>query len=261
MRNYFSLLILLTFSIFGWSQKGIPDAPNPPKLVNNLSKEFPSFLSPDEESKLEEKLETFAKTTSNQLVVVIIDDLEGYEPAEFAYELGDKWKVGQEKEDNGIVVLIKPTSDDEMGRKYFIATGKGLEAAIPDITCRQIEEDYLKPNLKAGNYFDAIDQTTDALMQLAKGEFNTTKYTKKNKKDYGIIVFVFIAIIVFFIFMSNKGGNDRGGRGGMTFGSGGFFFGGGFGGGGFGGGSSGGSGGFGDFGGGSFGGGGAGGDW
>ena len=195
---------------------------------------------------------------------MIVDDLADLEPAEFAYELGDKWQVGQEKEDNGIVIIIKPTGG-KGERKYFIATGKGLEGAIPDATCRQIEDRELLPNFKEGNFYEGLNQTTDVLMSLAKGEYNSKKYGEKGKK-FEIIkvvfVLIFIIVFVFIMYKSNKGG--RGGRG-MTMGSNAIWVGGmgGFGGGGrssggFGGGSS---GGFGGFGGGSFGGGGSGGSW
>jgi len=256
-RLFISLLFLYSLTIFG--QNGIPDAPNPPRLVNNFSKEFPDFLSSEEEALLEKKLVSFAESTSNQIVIVIVDDLAGYEPAEFAYELGDKWGIGHEKEENGIVILIKPTGG-KGEHKFFIATGKGLEGALPDFTCRQIEEEELIPYLKTGEFYKALDNTTDVLMKFAKGEYNSAKYAKKKgqgSKSSAIIVLLIIALFVYLL--SKKGG--RGGRGGMTMGPGGIFFmGSGFGsGGGFGGGSSG--GGFGGFGGGGFGGGGSGGSW
>jgi len=257
MTRFFLIALILTLCFPIYSQNGIPDAPNPPRLVNNLSQEFPDFLSPDEERLLEEKLERFADSTSNQIVVVIIDDLAGYEPAEFAYEIGDKWGVGHQKEDNGIVILIKPTGG-KGDRKFFIATGKGLEGAIPDFTCRQIEENELIPFLKTGEYFKALDNTTNVLMSLAKGEFNSKQYAKKSKGSKGNILIVILVIVFVLVFFFRNKGNG-GGRG-MTMGPGGIFF---MGSGmsGFGGGSSSGGGGFGGFGGGGFGGGGSGGSW
>ena len=178
MLKHLFLFLFLFFSLTLFSQNGIPDAPNPPRLVNNFSKEFPNFLSVEEQEMLENKLVSFAESTSNQIVIIIVDDLAGYEPAEYAYELGDKWGIGHEKEDNGIVILIKPTGGAGE-RKFFIATGKGLEGAIPDITCRQIEEEELIPYLKTGEYYKALDNTTDVLMKFAKGEYNSAKYAKK----------------------------------------------------------------------------------
>lgn len=260
-QKYFSILFFLLIPIlpsFG-QEDGIPDAPNPPRLVNNLSKEFPNFISGAEQELLEQKLETFANETSNQIVIVIVDDLNGYEPVQFATEIGEKWKVGHEKEDNGIVILIKPTGG-QGERKFFIATGKGLEGAIPDYTCREIEQNELIPNLKKGDFYAALDQTTTVLMSLAKGEYNSKQYAKKHGGQFSLfkIIVILIIIIIFFISMFKRGG----GRGnGFTMGSGGMFFGGFSSGSGFGGGSSSGGGGFGGFGGGGFGGGGSGGSW
>ncbi len=249
----FVILFLSFFSSFAQTD-GIPDKPNPPRLVNNYS--ATGFISPDEAQQLEQKLQAFSDSTSNQIVIIIIDDLGGMEPWEFATKLGEKWGIGQAKMDNGIVVLIKP-SGGPGERKYFIAIGKGLEGAIPDITCRQIEQQELVPNLKAGNAYQALDKTTDVLMALAKGEFNSNEYGKKTQQKMPIgFVLLLILLIIFIIIKISRGGG-----GGLTMGATGFLLGSGFGGnrgGGFGGGSS---GGFGGFGGGGFGGGGSGGSW
>lgn len=253
-KNFLALILFSTISVLSaFGQNGIPQ--NTDRLVNNFSKEFPNFLSSQEEELLEQKLENFSNQTSNQIVIIIVDDLKGYTPEEFATELGETWKVGQEKEDNGIVLLIKPTKSDG-GRQEFIAIGRGLEGAIPDAISRQIEEQELLPNLKNGDFYKALDQTTDVLMGLAKGEINTKKYAKgkSNNSKSLLKIIIILVVIVIFIISRFRGG----GRGGFTMGSSGIFFGGGFGGGGS---SSGGGGGFGGFGGGSFGGGGSGGSW
>jgi uncharacterized protein len=266
IKKYFSLLLILFISASSALaiSDSIPERPSPPRLVNNFSKQMPDFLSQGEQAQLEKKLSDFANQTSNQIVIVIVDDLAGLEAWDYATRLGQKWKVGQKGFDNGIVILIKPTGGQGQ-RKYFIATGYGLGGVIPDLTCRQIEENELLPGFKNKQYFDALDKTTDVIMALAKGEYNSDKYGEKhshNRFPKGIIMLVII-IIVFIIISATKGG---GGRGGMSMGSG-FFLGSmlggrGFGGGGGswgGGGSSG--GGFGGFGGGGFGGGGSGGSW
>jgi uncharacterized protein len=248
----FVFFILISILPFFGQDKGIPESTN--RLVNNFSNEFPDFISAQEEELLEQKLEAFAEATSNQIVIVIIDDLAGYEPWEFATKLGENWKVGQEKEDNGIVILIKPTGG-KGERKYFIAPGKGLEGVIPDAVCRDIEDNELVPNLKDGKFYDALDQTTDVLMSLAKGEYNSKTYSKKHNGNVSLVkIIIIIIVIIVFLISSFK----RGGGNGYTMGAGGIFFGGGgFGGGG----SSSGGGGFGGFGGGGFGGGGSGGSW
>lgn len=241
------------FSFGVLAQNDIPNAPVPPRLYVNLSAQFSDFLSSEQAEKLEKRLVQFADSTSNQLVVVVVDDLVGYEPWDFATRIGDKWGVGNEKEDNGIVLLIKPTGG-EGEREVFIAVGRGLEGAIPDITCNQIVQNELLPAFKNGQFYDGITKGITVLEALAKGEYNSDQYASRLTRQETITTIVILAIIVtivLFMFFRRKGGG-----GGWTIGSSGIYFGGGSRG--WGGGSG---GGFGGFGGGSFGGGGSGGSW
>jgi len=262
LKKNISLLLLALFSVISSFAQvtGIPERPNPPRLVNNLSKEMPDFLSPDEAERLERKLSDFANQTSNQIVIVIVDDLGGDEPWSYATELGQKWGVGQGKFDNGIVILVKPTGGEGQ-RNLHIAVGYGLEGAIPDLTTKQIRENEMYPYFKRGEYYTALDKATDVLMAMAKGEYSSDAYGKKNKKNFP--VGVIIPLILFILFVIFKASKRGGGGGGLTMGAAGFILGNAFGhrggGGGFGGGGS--SGGFGGFGGGGFGGGGSGGNW
>lgn len=262
IKKYFPLLLLIFFSSSLLAiTDSIPDRPNPPRLVNNLSKQMPNFLSASQEAQLERKLEDFANQTSNQIVIVIVDDVAGMEPWDFATQLGHKWQVGQKKFDNGVVILVKPTGGN--GQRYLeIAVGYGLEGVIPDLTTKQIRENEMVPYFKNKDYYTALDKGTDVIMALAKGEYNSQAYGKQHSTGgrfpKGIII-PLIFLILFIIIRASKGGG--GGRGGMSMGTG-FFLGSMMGGRGFGGGGGGGdSGGFGGFGGGGFGGGGSGGSW
>lgn len=253
MKAILSILLLLCAYTISWSQ--IPNPFNPPRFVNNFSQT--GILSAAQEGELEQMLDAFEQETSNEITVVIVDDIGGDEAWHFATELGKKWAVGKADKDNGVVILVKPTKE-KGGHQVFIAPGAGLEAAITDISCGEIVDNELIPNFKKGDYFTGIKNAVIVLAKMAKGEINEKSYRKANKKnDLVSSIFGFLFIIILIIVLIRKGG--RGGNG-TTFGRGGFFVGGFGAGGGFGGGSSGG-GGFGGFGGGSFGGGGSGGSW
>lgn len=255
-KRYLTIIgLLLSASMFAQSGS-IPERPSPARLVNNMSSS--GFISSGEERQLEEKLEAFANETSNQIVVVIVDDLGGMEPWAFATELGQKWGVGQKNQDNGVVVLVKPTGAE--GQRYLeIVVGYGLEGAIPDLTTKQIREE-MYPFFKKKQGYEGLDHGTDVLMALAKGEYNSDQYGAKHKSGPGKLkmALILLVIIVFIIISIKRGG--RGGGNGMSMGTG-FFLGSMMSGRGFGGGGGGSSGGFGGFGGGGFGGGGSGGSW
>ena len=101
--------------------------PDPPRLVND----FAGVLSSAEMRALEDKLVVFNDTTSNQIAVVIVDDLQGYDRSDFAYRVARDWGVGQGDFNNGVLILVKTKSERSDGQ-IFIATGYGLEGAIPD---------------------------------------------------------------------------------------------------------------------------------
>lgn len=233
-------------------------------LYNNLSKEYPSFLNADEARQIESKLENFSNQTSNQICVVIVDDLGGTTPADFATKLINEWGIGKKDKNNGVVVLIKPTKEGTGQRELFIGVGYGLEGAIPDLATKRIREEEMNPYLKSGDYFTAIDKGTDKLMALAKGEINVKDYTRHSNGDFfknHQVLFIILIVIIFLLLKNFFGG---GGGGGYTYsGRGRSYWGGfgGFGGGGGGGWGGGSGGGWGGFGGGSSGGGGSGGSW
>lgn len=262
------IIMMLSLSTSLWSQ--VPKRPSPPRLVNDLA----GILTPGEVSQMESALVNFANKTSNQIVVAILRDLGGMDKSQMAYSIGEQWKVGQEKFDNGVVILVKPKTAESSG-EAFIATGYGLEGALPDAICKRIIEQEMIPPFRDNQYYKGIVKALNVIMPIAAGEYSSDQYAAKSEDGSVAGAIIVILFVIFFIIISiarrgkgptNFGGGGKGGPGllemmilgSMLSGRGGRS--GGFGGGGFGGGSFGG-GGFGGFGGGGFGGGGAGGSW
>ncbi len=248
------LIVILLFFCFKNVVAQVPERPQPQKLYNNLSLEQQGFLSAQEASQLETKLQNFSNETSNQICVVITDDLNGLTDEQYATEIGQKWGVGKKESNNGVVILIKPTGGQGK-RKLFIAVGYGLEGAIPDLATKKIREDLMYPYLKNKENFKALDGAVTDLMRLAKGEINAKNYSPKNLSSKNIFnIIIIILFIIGFLYIMFKKDN----RTYSNTGAGGWFMGGG----GSSSSSSSSSGsGWGGFGGGSFGGGGSGGDW
>lgn len=263
MRRLFVFMAMSLFLFNLHSLAQIPERPDPPMAVNDFSELFTA----SQRNELEIALEKFAAATSNRIVIVITDDLGGMDPSMYAYSIGEKWGVGSEKFDNGVVFLIKPKRA-RSGGKVFIAVGYGLEGVLPDATVNNIIENEVLPKFRENDYYGGTVAALNKMMPVIAGEIS---YKELYSEDSSLFFFIplFILIIVFVLLsIFGKGHGGKNGGGGfrtifippIIIGSGGFgrgssSGGGGFGGGGFGGGFSGG------FGGGSFGGGGAGGSW
>jgi uncharacterized membrane protein YgcG len=165
-------IISLLFSIGAYAQSteqfvltSIPK-PNPPRLVND----FANVLTPAQEQALESKLVAYDDSTSNQVAIITITSTGDYEIGEVALEVLRQWGVGgQAGKDNG-VVLLAAIND----RKIYIATGYGLEGAIPDITAKNIIENDIIPQFRQdseGNYYRGLDEATNSIIAAAAGEY------------------------------------------------------------------------------------------
>jgi uncharacterized protein len=266
MRKIFLIpFLLFSFCAFAQVKKAIPPKPSVTAgFVHDYTKKGKDgFITTEQEEHLEAKLKAYDDTTSNQIAIVIVDDLKGYDANQFATAIGDEWGVGGSAQfDNGIVILIS-TGGGEGNRDAYIAVGRGLEGPIPDMTAAYIVDHELVENLKQGQHYRALDESVDAIIKAAAGEFKAPQGygTGIKAKSIGRIIFIIVMIIVFIIISNNRnrGGGYASRRGyhdwwGPTMWGGGGWSGGGSSGGG-------GGGGWGGFGGGSFGGGGAGGKW
>ena len=258
----FSLLLLLCVGLLASVWTGpthaqrfdFPPRPSGPVLDQG------SLLSGGEERALSRKLTAFEDTTSTAIVVVTLQSLNGAPISDYTFELGRAWGVGQEGKDNGVVFLVSKGD-----RKMFIATGYGVEGALPDAIANRIIERIVTPAFRNGRFYAGIDRGTDAIIQATKGEYDASREARSASSDEGMpmaLIFTLL-ILAYFLTRSFFGGGGRGKQsrksrrrhgdmpviiwGGGGGGSGGF--------------SGGGGGGFGGFGGGSFGGGGAGGSW
>jgi len=273
MHKLLAIPLLISFLLVasvGTRAQDIPPQPNPPTPVND----YAHVLTADQIDALNQKLEAYDDSTSNQIVIVTVPDIGNSSLEDYGLKILRTWGVGSKKNNNGVVILV-----DIKDRQVNIAVGYGLEGAIPDVTAKSIIENEIAPNFRGGgsdNYYRGLDQATNALIKAAAGEYQAPSgYGRhgRGRGGNGIGIIVIIIIIIVVILIRRGGGGGRGGGG--YYGGGGwllFIFGtmvgrglggggGGWGGGG-GGGWSGGGGGFGGgFGGGSGGGGGASGGW
>ena len=251
------LLILVFFlsGIYANAQFTIPKVPSFQTSVYD----YADVLNPTEEKELENKLVRYSDSTTTQIVVITIDDLKGESIGLLTPRWAQEWGIGQEKEDNGILILLSKND-----RKIWIAPGYGVEDRLTAGINGELIRNIIIPEFKAGSYYNGLDKGADAIFEVLKGKYKGSRKESSNPLPF-ILIVVFIIILLVLASRGNKvGGNFRGG-GGLDLGD--IIIlsslgrsGGGFGGGGsFGGGSSGGFGG--GFGGGGFSGGGAGGSW
>lgn len=251
MGNKWLLGVLLCFlvQVSSYAQSAA-DVPAYIDYVND----FADVLSDQEEQVLNSKIKAIKDSTVTEIAIVIESNLNGQSEFDRSLAFARAYKVGGEGVNSGVLIYVAIND-----RKTFIQTANGTQGELTDYISSLIIDRSMKPEFRAGNYYEGLDNAVESVGQTLNGEFDPSRLKKKSKPESNPLIMLVIIMFVLIV-LSKFGGGKNGGinRGGgyllpwMLLGGGG--------GNGFGGGSSG--GGFGGFGGGGgFNGGGAGGSW
>ena len=237
-----------------------------PKLTGRVV-DNANLLDPAQEQALTAKLQAIEDQSGRQVVVATLPDLQGYDIADYGYQLGRDWGIGQKEQNNGALLIVAPNE-----RKVRVEVGYGLEGILTDAMSSIIIQRAILPRFKSNDYPGGIAAGVDEIGKLlalppeeARAQAVAAEQQAEERQSSGnsFMLIFWLFILLFLVLPVMLGGafggrKYRRGRGPVViWGPG---MGGGFGGGGSSRGSSWGGGGF-SGGGGGFGGGGASGGW
>jgi uncharacterized protein len=149
-----AVVLIATFAAPAWS------APTFPKLDGRVT-DAAGILPAATRADLDAKLAALEKTTTIQLVVATVPDLQGYEIDEYGYQLGRAWGIGQKGSNNGALLIVAPNE-----KKVRIEVGYGLEGVLTDALTSQIIRRNIVPSFKAGDMAGGVAGGTDAMIKL-----------------------------------------------------------------------------------------------
>ncbi len=136
-----------------------------------------NLLSNEQKSELDQKLAAHEAASSNQIVIVTVKSLEGFDIADYALHLGRKWGIGTEEKSNGVLLLVAPNE-----RKVRIEVGYGLEGALPDSLAGTIVRGNILPSFRESEYPRGINNGVTAIEEAIRGEYTPPANAIKNKE-------------------------------------------------------------------------------
>lgn len=206
------LVALYLTSIAAWA------APNFPPLTDRVVDQA-NILSAVTKSELITLLAKHESETSNQIVVVTLNSLEGYEIADYGYQLGRQWGIGQKGKDNGVLLIIAPHE-----RKMRIEVGYGLEGTLTDALSRYIISQDIAPYFKQEVYDAGVLSGTKAIIQTLNQEpSDYIPEPAQKRQAIGSSIFTLIPLFLPLIILGELFATRKNGKffGSMAFG--GFF--------------------------------------
>jgi len=169
------------------------------------------LLTPEKEAELTARLEALERDTSDQLVVVTVESLQGLEIEDYGYRLGRTWGIGQEGENNGALLIVAPSE-----RKVRIEVGYGLEPILTDGLSALIIHNEILPSFREGHFQRGIEQGVTAIeaqlrLDPAEAEARAAAAARP-KADAPVGPMIMIGVILFLMFIGMIGAVGRGGR-------------------------------------------------
>ena len=194
-----------------------------PKPTDNYYLDEENLLDESTKENINKTNRQLEDKTGSQVIVMTLDNPEGLEGNYYGTEIFNSWKIGDQKKDNGVLILLL-MSDQEGQNQINIITGYGIEGRLNDGKIGRIIDTFMLDDLRDGNYSKAFNEGFNAVVGEICAEYDIelekdyTGYQDElaNSNDEGISLKTILFMIIIFIIISNiiNKNNYRGGGGG-----------------------------------------------
>jgi uncharacterized protein len=176
-------------------------APTFPALTGRVVDDA-HILPDDVKASLQQKLAALEAKTQHQFVVVTLRDLQGYDIADYGYQLGRAWAIGRKGVNDGVLLIVAPRE-----HKVRIEVGYGLEPVLTDALSNVILQTRVLPKFRAGDMTGGVVAGADAIIEQlgldpAEAQQRAQAAASQAKPaDLGFPVWL-VALIIFWIALS-----------------------------------------------------------
>lgn len=171
-----------------------------------------NILPPEVEARLTAQLAELEATTQRQLVVATVPDLGGYDIADYGYQLGRAWGLGDAERNDGALLLVAPNE-----RRVRIEVGYGLEGYLTDALSSLIIQNHIIPRFRDGDFPGGIEAGTSAIIEQLQlppeeAERIAASAAQQRSGKGGIpvgLIFVLFLIFIFVVLPLIRSGRSR----------------------------------------------------
>lgn len=188
--------------------------------TNFYVNDYANILSSDTEKYIMEHSVALNDKTTAQIVVVTVPSLDGNSLEEYATTLFRKFGIGDSKKNNGLLLLLALEE-----RQMRVEVGYGLESILPDGKTGRFQDTYMIPYFKEDNFDEGMLNGYKAFFKEVAnyyeydGEIDDAIEEDTSDDMVALIISTIIQIGFWVLFIYLLTRNNRGGRGGVYFGS------------------------------------------
>ncbi len=155
--------------------------------------DYAHLLTASEMQSLGAELEAQESVTGDQVVILTLPGLEGEVLEEFSIRVARAWGLGQNKKNNGVLLLIAQAE-----HQMRIEVGYGLEGALTDAESSAILHGVIGPHFKNGDYARGLQDGVRAIHTALKEEGNRAAPQRKKSPAMSDLLPIGIILLVLF---------------------------------------------------------------
>lgn len=137
-------------SLFAATDYTVETIPNV-RLSNRLNhvSDPDDLIQPQDEARINQALNLLEDSLGIEVAVVAVESIGENDARMFATDLFKHWGLGQKNRDNGLLIQLVTEPSQ---RSVVFETGYGIEGVLPDAICYRLQQRYMIPDMKEGDY-------------------------------------------------------------------------------------------------------------
>lgn len=182
---YFILLLQMVFAGLAHAETAVP--PRPSATSGIYVQDYAGVISQSDRQKILSIGQDLDNKTTAQIAVITVKTLDGQPIEDYALKVLRTWGIGSKAKNNGALIVVA-TED----RRSRIEVGYGLEGVLTDGRTGNIQDRYMLPYFRKGDYSKGILQgyaaAAAAVAQSEGVQLQGVKYSggaQKNAESSG----------------------------------------------------------------------------
>lgn len=157
------------------------------------------IIQPQDVDRINRLLQIVEDSLGIEVAVVAVESIGDNDARMFATDLFQHWGLGKKGKDNGLLIQLvtEPTQ-----RSVVFETGYGIEGVLPDAITYRLQQKYMIPDLKAGDYSTGMLKGIAAVKEyLMASDYERVAMTGQgNRQAEGDDMFLWLFLIMIVVF-------------------------------------------------------------
>lgn len=169
----------------------------------DYANDFADVLTDETENYINEIGRAYQSGDGTQIVVATVESLEGQPIEDFAYDLFNDWGIGDEKTDNGILILLSVED-----REIRVEVGDGMEGTFNDAKIGRMLDNLALPHFAENDIDTGIKNLYAGIVEVA-GNPDAYSEEKTDVREVAQSVGLIILLIILSFMSGGRGGGRR----------------------------------------------------